>query len=164
MQSKIINVQIHHETMSKVWDRQKKYCVELATKHVHVQRGQDNYRMKRLQSNRDVFLSGVSEIESWILENFSKMDSEYDSREFYMSKMFPVDNRLKHQQKSEKTLPGIRCWGPVHVGGIHDCYYRHNLPDDYGYIHIYGTYSHGVYRLGSRVTWYPNNFIEYHMS
>ena len=66
-----------------------------------------------------------------------------------------VDNRLKHQQKSEKTLPGIRCWGPVHVGGIHDCYYRHNLPDDYGYIHIYGTYSHGIYCLGSAVKWYP---------
>lgn len=145
--------------MSQPWIRSNRYRVHIETIQPHVPANQNNYRQKRLSSNRDTFLSCVSEIESWIL-NFTKMDSQYDSREFHIAKQFRVDNRLKHQQKSQQTLPGVVCWGETYSGMV-SCYFRHKLPRDYGKIHIYGQYISGVYNFGPRVVWYPNNWTEF---
>ena len=145
--------------MSQPWVRDKRYRVHIETIQLFVPANQNNYRQKRLISNRAAFLSCVSEIESWIL-NFTKMDSQYDSREFHIDKHFTVDNQLKHQQKSQQTLPGVVCWGETYFGSV-SCYYRHYLPGDYGKIHIYGQYISGVYNFGPRVVWYPNNWTEF---
>ena len=146
--------------MLRAWDREKKYCVNINTIQRYVPANQHNYRQKRLTRDRNAFLLCVSEIEKWITTQFTKIESEYDSREFSIDKRFAVDNRLKHQHKSQQTLPGVVCWGPTYSGMV-DCYFRHDLPNGYGKIHIYGQYVSGIYHFGPRVAWYPNNHSEY---
>ena len=129
--------------------------IEISQVQPHIKPNQNDYRQKRFKSGCETLKSCALEIQDWILTNRSKIDSEMSYEEFVINKTIYVDHRVKRQAKLINVLPGLSC---SYSNPFLYTQYKHVLPNDYGYILMFGFCHNSMYKLGPRVTWFPKGY------
>ena len=127
----------------------------ISIKQTYVQPNQNNYRQKRFESGREALKTYAGQIQECILSQYTKNDCEMSYREFRTDTSIVVNYCVKYQSKLTDVLPGLTC---SYSDPFLYATYRHDLPDDYGYILIFGYCNNSVYRFGPRVTWFPKGY------